>query len=265
MSLLSVFAVSAQKGATAVPSEEEESTEEATDILTLPILLDGEARELTLDGTTGAVLAVFNASEGDVVDISMTSNDIDPFIVILDENGVPVAMNDDSEGLNSLVEGFEVPADGSYFILATTFLGSFGEEETDGGDFELLVEGNTMPAGLDDDSFSYMVYTIEVGEEYDLEIDEEIPLYLAEFYGEAGQQVTFDAPSDELDTLMMLFDINGNRIAVDDDSGDDPLAAHIETELPADGLYLLIVTTYDYDRIADGADVTDGLIAFSSH
>lgn len=259
ISLSSVLVVNAQKDATPVPSEEGE-----TDILTLPILLDGEARDLSLEGTTGAILAVFNASEGDVVDISMNSDDLDPFVVVFDENGVPLAMNDDSEGLNSFIEGFEVPADGSYFILATTYMGSSGEEENKGGNFELLVEGNTMPSGLDEDSFSYTVYTLDPGEVYDLEISEETPLYLIEWYGEAGQQVTFDASSDDLDPLMMLFDVNGSRIAVDDDSGDESLAAQIEAELPEEGLYLLLLTTYDYGAIADGADVTDGLISFSS-
>ena len=266
MLLLSTFVASAQKDATPVPSEEEEITTSGdTDILTLPILYDGEAQELTLEGTTGAILAVFNASEGDVVDISMTSDDLDPFIVVFDADTIPVAMNDDSEdGLDSFIEGFEVPADGSYFILATTFLGSSNVEEDVEGTFELLVEGNTQPADIPEDSFSYSVYTIEIGESYDVDINEDFPTYLAEFTGEEGQEITIDAPSEDLDTLMMLFDINGNRIAIDDDSGDEPLAAHIETELPATGNYLLLLTTYDYEDIADGADVTEGVINFAS-
>jgi hypothetical protein len=265
ITLMSAFSVSAQKDATPEPTPEEAATtEESTDILTLPILLDGEPLELTLEDTTGAILAVFNASEGDVVDISMTSDDFDPFIAVFDADAVPVSMNDDGDGLDSFIEGFEVPADGSYFILATTFLGSSGEEEDIAGTFELLVEGNTQPADIAEDSFTYSVYTIELGETYDVDINEDTPAYLAEFSGEAGQEVTLDAPSDELDTLMMLFDINGNRIAIDDDSGEQSLAAHIETELPDTGAYLLLLTTYDYEAIADGADVTEGVINFSS-
>jgi serine protease Do len=266
ITLLSAYVVSAQKDSTPVPTPQDETpAENSADVLTLPILLDGEALELTLEGTTGAILAVFNASEGDEVDISMTSDELDPFIVVFDADARPVAMNDDGDdGLNSFIEGFEVPFDGSYFILATTFIGSSGEEEDTEGTFELLVEGNTPPAGIPDDSFSYTVYTIDIGESYDVEITEDIPAYFAEFSGEEGQEVTIDAPSEDLDTLMMLFDINGNRIAIDDDSGDEPLAAHIETELPDSGFYFLLVTTYNYEDIADGGDVTDGIINFSS-
>ena len=259
---VSLFVANAQKEeATPEPGGEGEE-----DILSLPLILSGEVVDLSFAGTNGALLAAFNASEGDVVTISMTavSEFLDPFIVVFDWSTIPIAANDDSDGLDSLIEGLEIPADGTYFILATTFFGANGEETGEQDrEFQLTVEGNTQPPDVEVDSFSYLVSTVEMGEAYDVDINAETPAYFIEFLGEAGQQVTIDAPSATLDTLMMLFDIEGNRIAVDDDGGDEPLAAHIEVELPESGYYLLLLTTYDYDDIATGDEVTDGIISFS--
>jgi hypothetical protein len=260
---VSVFAANAQKG----ESTPEPSGEGETEILTLPLLFSGEAVDLSFEGTNGALLAAFNASEGDVVDISMTAttDSLDPYIVVFDWNAQPVAQNDDSDaGLDSFIEDLEIPADGTYFVLATTFSAATSEDTGDADQtFQLLVEGNTQPADIEEDSFSYTVYTAELGEPYDVDINADTLAYFVEFTGEAGQTVTIDAPSESLDTFMMLFDINGNRIAVDDDSGDQPLSAHIEVELPDSGSYLLILTTYNYEDFAAGeGEVNEGVINF---
>lgn len=257
---VSVFAVSAQKGdATAEPN-----TEADTAMLTLPLLASGEPQELTLEGTDGAVLVAFNATEGDVVDISMSSDDFDSYIVVFDWAARPVAMNDDGDGLDSVIEGFEIPVDGTYFVLATTFLGTTFSEEDVEGVFTIEVTGNTQPADVEEGSFSYQVVPIAVGDVYDVEIGEDTPAYFAEFAGEEGQTVTIDAPSEDLDTLMMLFDMEGHRLLVDDDGGDELFASRIELELPATGSYLLLLTTYDYDSIASGdSEISEGIITFT--
>jgi hypothetical protein len=266
LTLLSVFVADAQKEeATAEPVVESDPS-----ILTLPILVSGEPVELSFADTDGALLAAFNATEGDEVDISMTatSDGLDPYIIVLGWDATPLAQDDDSgdAALDSFIQSFEVPASDTYFILATTFGGRNTPDSTASEDqtFELMVEGNTQPEGLAEDEFTYERVMVQIGDSHDVDINEEAPGYFVEFTGEEGQEITIDAPSDDLDTLMLLFDFGGNRIAADDDSGDVPLASHIETVLPETGNYILLLTTYNYAAIAAGdEEPSEGIINFS--
>lgn len=264
VSMLALFAgaVSAQKESPAEPATEADSS-----MLTLPTLLDGEAAELTLEDSDGALLVAFNASEGDEVTISMNSDDLDPYLVLFGSAAQLLASDDDSgeESFAALIEDFEIPEDGTYFILATTFFSRntelIGEDDPT---FTLLVEGNTQPEGVAEDSFSYFSVSATIGETVELPIDETQPSYFVTFEGAEGDEIVINAPSPELDTLAMLFDAQGQRIAVDDDGGEEPLAAMIEAELPTDGLYFLLVTTYNFAQVADGTiDVIEGTIDLS--
>lgn len=262
--ILAATAVSAQKNSPEVPPADPEDSS----LLTLMILLDGDTLELTLEDSDGALLAAFNASEGDEVTVTMEAEDIDPYLVLFGASGALVAQNDDADGLNSQIADFEVPADGTYFILATTFSNRNNSliESSDELAFTLTVEGNTQPASESEDGFSYYSYTTTIGETLELIIDEVQPAYFVTFEGAEGDELTINAPSEdnELDTLMMLFDASGKRFAVDDDSGEESLASMIETELPIDGLYFLVVTTYNYPAIAVGdSDALDGTINLS--
>ncbi|MDX2160073.1 MAG: PPC domain-containing protein [bacterium] len=258
--------------AAAVSAQKEQAPEPTSDssILSLPILLSGDALDFSFEDTDGAFLAAFNASEGDVVDISMaaSASELDPYLVVFGSDGTLLAQDDDSgeQPLDSFVDDFEVPADGTYFILATSFTyrNSAITEGAEDLTFTLSVDGNTQPADIAEDSFSYFVVTAAVGESFEIPFSaDDGNAYFVTFDGEAGQSVDINAPSDELDTLMMLFDFNGRRIAVDDDGGDAPLAANIAAELPEDGLYFLILTTYDYASVASGSTVPEGVVNFS--
>lgn len=64
----------------------------------------------------------FEAAAGDMVLISLRSEDFDPIVYLLDSSGSELARNDDSGGeLNSLIAGFIIPADGVYTIQAASF------------------------------------------------------------------------------------------------------------------------------------------------
>lgn len=66
----------------------------------------------------------FNANRGDVVTISMRSDDFDTFLRLEDSRGTELTFNDDGgEGLNSLIEDFILPSTGRYTIVADSFVG----------------------------------------------------------------------------------------------------------------------------------------------
>lgn len=99
---------------------------------------DTIAGELT--DTNPAMEYVFEASAGDSVLIDLTA-DYDTYLYLLTENGVELTRDDDGgEGLNSRITGFEIPADGTYIIRATSFSYRDGTGTVVTGAFNLTLD-----------------------------------------------------------------------------------------------------------------------------
>ncbi|MFD1644417.1 alpha/beta hydrolase [Haloarchaeobius litoreus] len=78
----------------------------------------------------------FEGSAGDVVTITMTSDD-DPYLILVDPNGEQVAYNDDDWDLgdyDSRIERYELETSGEYTIVATSF------SDRDTFEYELSLE-----------------------------------------------------------------------------------------------------------------------------
>ncbi len=64
----------------------------------------------------------FEGRAGDSVTIAMTSADFDTYLELYGPDGQVVTTNDDGgQGLNSLIDNFVLPADGTYTIVARSF------------------------------------------------------------------------------------------------------------------------------------------------
>ncbi|MCA9904584.1 MAG: hypothetical protein KC547_12080, partial [Anaerolineae bacterium] len=111
-------------------------TEENPDETYFRLLPEGETLTESFATTAEARIYVFNGSAGDVVTISMMplgSSGLDPYLVLLGGRGEVYAANDDSPSesdafFGAVIEDFELPVDGSYFVLATTFSGRRGDD-----------------------------------------------------------------------------------------------------------------------------------------
>jgi tetratricopeptide (TPR) repeat protein len=78
----------------------------------------------------------FDGSAGETVTIILNSDDFDPVLSLLDSSGSEIATNDDFGGsLNSTII-LELPADGTYTVIAKSFSGQ-------GGNFDLTVRTST--------------------------------------------------------------------------------------------------------------------------
>jgi serine protease Do len=64
------------------------------------------------------------------------------------------------------------------------------------------------------------------------------------FEGKAGQQVTIEMSSNQVDSYLILLTQDGEELAQDDDGGGDKNAKIVVT-LPTDGSYLLLVNSYE--------------------
>jgi hypothetical protein len=64
------------------------------------------------------------------------------------------------------------------------------------------------------------------------------------FEGTAGQQVTIEMTSSEIDPYLILLNADGSELAQDDDSGGDK-NAKITVTLPTDGTYTFLANSYE--------------------
>ena len=176
----------------------------------------------------------FQGAEGDVVTIAMSALDedvdLDCYLELYGPNGVALTDDDDSgEGLDALIEYYELPADGTYRLVASNAL--FG-----GGAYELTLERTEM---VIEGTLTYgetMSATLEPGTRHH---------WL--FEGEEGDVVTISmiAVNDDMDTYLELFAPDGVRVMSDDDSGGEANAEISTFELPLSGTYRIIARGYD--------------------
>src|SRR5688572_1728957 len=112
-------------------------------------------------------LYALSGRAGDIITIRMTltEGDLDPYLVLLDQNGAMLAYSDDDGDLTgAMIESWRLPANGQYFIIATRF----GHEQgSTTGTYELSIErlGTAIEPGA----------TLSYGDQVNGEIRDEEP------------------------------------------------------------------------------------------
>lgn len=169
------------------------------------------------------------------VRISMMSDTLDGYLELYDEDGVEMAYNDDTVGLNPAIRQFLPP--GEYRIVATEYAAG-------GGSYTLsVVEAAAVQA---------VVSPVSLGDHVIGRIDEtDAPSVhqgnSADFYRielGAGQQVTVTMISQTIDAYLLVVDPTGAVVASDDDSGGN-LDAQANFTAATAGLYTIVATGYD--------------------
>ncbi|MFO7683197.1 MAG: PT domain-containing protein [Chloroflexota bacterium] len=229
-------------------------SEESSEIAGMPesegFLLYGDTVEGSLAENTPGVWS-FIGLEGEVIDIVVepVSEGLDVILDILDETGVSLldAPIDDSFVAETLL-GFEIPANGSFFISIESYDGSAGDytlsiaesgklpESGDFGSETVESTGISIPSG------SALIYS----EIYQSSVDGETEAMFT-FTGKANEfaDVTVAPLTEELDVVVDLLDPNGSSLL------DAPVDDSYDTEyirifrLPEDGDYTIVVTSYD--------------------
>lgn len=242
--LLSLFSVSI----VAAQDDDEET-------FPFPVLESGSAISDELPVDAGGRLYMFTAAEGDSVTITMlpgAESIVDPYLVLLNIDGAVLAVDDDGAAdvaaFAARIRNFAIPDDNVYFVIATDY-GLINQqpesyEDTD-IDIDLSYEISLQGATSLDDFELTRDFTIDLEDSAVVDITADAPVAYLSFVATEGD--TFDIYTEtEVDTLLMVFDEDGYRIALDDDSGDDFNAVIVGFEVPADGLYLVLVTTWDY-------------------
>ncbi|HIK57275.1 MAG TPA: trypsin-like peptidase domain-containing protein [Synechococcales cyanobacterium M55_K2018_004] len=187
----------------------------------------------------------FVGRAGQQVTIEMISDEVDPYLLLLSPNGENLAQDDDSAGGKNARLTVQLPADGTYTILANTY----GPREQ--GRYTLrLAAGGTTPqrAGQRVGQQAGQVILQQQGI-----LDDSAPVLESDgsryreytFNGQAGQQITISMESPDFDTYLILLDPQNRVVAQNDDIGPNNTNSSLSVRLPATGTYRVLANSYD--------------------
>ena len=173
--------------------------------------------------------------------IDMRSKQIDSYLRLEDAAGKELAHDDDSgDGLDARII-FTCTQEGTYRIIATTYLGGFGpftlsvKQNANGKQATLreivLKEGVVeVASNLTNDDAKDTVRTGSVCKVYILNLS-------------AGKTYQIDMKSQQIDSYLRLENATGKQLAQDDDSGGYP-DARIIFQCREAGTYRIVATTF---------------------
>ena len=174
-------------------------------------------------------------SAGDEVEVHLTSDAFDTYLIALAPTGESLMQDDDGgNGTNSRVR-FTAPIDGDYRLLATSFssgsTGAYALRSQRG--FTSITEGATA---------------LELGQRVEARLVNGVAAFSYE--ATAGEVLLFDAMSDEIDVYADALDYSEIVVASDDDSGEGT-NARVRLTAYESGTFVFQVRSYTSD--ADGA------------
>lgn len=201
----------------------------------------GETVRNALSADASSLVYTFEARRDDIVTITLTSEQFDAYLTLLDADGSELARDDDSAGeLNAQIAAFRIPADGQYRIIASSFGHTFGVLST--GAFELSLSAGVpitiTPPPTPEEG------TIRIGDTVTGRLAPNMPSAAYTFYALAGNSVTITLLSQDFDAYLTLLDPFGQEAAYDDDSAGELNARISRFVIPQDGLYTIVAESY---------------------
>jgi len=238
----------------------------------------GDTVNGTLSDTLRRALYLFEGQADVEVTITLTSDDFDSYLLLLDANGDVLVEDDDSAGRLDSQIVFTLPDDAEYTIVATSLRefssnGEFFQE----GDFTLALNGDgtstpnnnsgdatptpTSPTSTPQSQQNQTQQstepgTIGIGDTIEGTLTQDDPRLAYAFDGTANQEVTITLISEDFDSYLLLLDENGSQVAEDDDSA-GRLDSQIIYTLEADGTYTIIATSLREVR-SEGSEFAPG-------
>ncbi len=218
---------------------------------------DGEPEKLVLnsaplDGRLGPGSRVLRADDsffnvytfegkaGERVTIDMTSDEIDPYLILVGPNGREVAQNDDGGGGTNARIVATLPSTGTYMLIANS------AQSGEAGKYSLRASGGAVGGSDRAPTGQYILASEGVLDSQASVLPSDGSLYQKhEFEGRAGQSVTIRAESSDFDTYLVLVSPSGQAIAQNDDADTTSTDSEISIILPRTGTYQAIVNSFD--------------------
>lgn len=195
----------------------------------------GEAIPGTLTTNNPEDRYIFQGEQGDVIYVTLVSDDFDAYLVLEDEFGGHLASDDDSAGnTNSAIGPFVLPYSGTYTLVSNSYdYYNYGEIAV--GDFTLTINETSLS-------------TIESGVPTNVTFGEGQSMAFFSIDVEVGDALAITVEGDgDIDTRLQLRDPNSYVVAEDDDSGSgfDPELARYVAQVA--GTYVLSIQPFYAD------------------
>jgi S1-C subfamily serine protease len=174
----------------------------------------------------------FDAAAGQRVVIEMTSDDLNPYLILLSSDGGNIAQSGQRSGEKLSQIEITLPIEGTYTILANSL--SAGET----GQYTLNVSTpGISPVLLQEEG--------TLGDNSQTLPEDGSPYNEYELVGEEGQTISIYLESEDFDTFLVLTDENGEMVAQNDDASPSNLNSLITVTLPASGTYRILANAFD--------------------
>jgi hypothetical protein len=178
------------------------------------------------------VLYSFDGQKGDKITISLNSDQVDVYLRLGDPKGNLLEENDDISKTNvSARIEYTIPKNGQYIIAALAY---------DKGPFTLTLESDSAASTSVSENANINYGDTVNGQTIDINT----PVVFT-FSGKANETVNISLSSSEVDTYLVLADLNGKSIAENDDIDNNNTNSYVEAVLPANGDYLIGVFGYE--------------------
>lgn len=213
-------------------SESKPAPRNAADSITVGQRVDGRlsrSREIyTMEGRAGQR-----------VRISLSSSRFDPVLALTGPGGFALENDDapNTQTRNSMIETV-LPANGTYRLTVSAY-GSSGR-----GEFRLAVLDTANPAGGNARAVAFgetatgMLTASDDRSYSDAYVD-----YFS-YAGKAGERVTFDLGSPEIDTVLSVYLPTGVEERNDDFRASDGTDSRLSITLPEDGTYTIAASSF---------------------
>jgi S1-C subfamily serine protease len=193
----------------------------------------------------------FEGRAGQQVEITMASNQLNAYLILVSPDGKDLAQDDDSAGGNDARIVVTLPANGTYTILANSYgAGEVGDYRlrvaTGGSGAQQAMESRPQPIPQPRSQPGFLLQeqgTLGPGAQV---LQSDGSLYQEHaFQGSAGQTITIRMESDDFDPYLILVGPNDEVIAQNDDATETDQNSSITVTLPQTGTYLIIANAYD--------------------
>ncbi len=201
---------------------------------------------------------VFDGSAGDTVGVGVASLEGETAVYLLDGEGAVLAEDTGSvDGGNAEIRSFELPADGTYVVVAASsgsvpfdYSVSLSAGETAGGDLRSIEVGGVATGRID-----------ESDPEDDDYLGYHEPVTVA---ASADTALNVRMAADTGNALLLVLDDGGEVLDFDDDGGEGTDASLSRFVVPEDGEYTIVAAslqrgaTFEYTlSVQEAGEATD--------
>jgi len=200
-----------------------------------------------IDSQQPEVFYSFRARMGDLINVTMRrrSGNLDPYIRLIDSNNQILIENDDVPGSDnslSLLEGFFIPADGTYYIQATRY-GFIAGQST--GNFSLSIT-EAENSGIGNSVLGAIPIDFNMTVEGEINNNQIVRYYRFSARENDLITVSMSRLDGNLDTFIALASATLQEIASNDDISNETQNSRIsDFRIPVTGTYYLIATRYE--------------------